>query len=329
MPFPASITQSLQALEESFDLPAPAARWWQKRARRFGMARRARNVSQAWRQLNAALQAAGAPLAPWPVVVDHRSGYETNCFLKDMLSGRTKLVMCSWDTALSRLDVPDTLLPLGNVVVLLHEQAHARLSNCLQGWEETLPAELRFYMDWLWEQAPGFPGRKVFHELYADASAVAWTLLLGQHGVEAQSVARALLQMRRDDMNEAQAEGIFSPHSTMAAIEAVLNLPADELARAPEEQIQRVTVDAFRAWLDQGGRQECEAFVEAYRQMSFFRIYGLVMAGRLPVHQVFGESERHYHGLVKLARELPDHPLLRFDQAQYALSHNGPLGLQP
>lgn len=114
----------------------------------------------------------------------------------------------------------------------------------------------------------------------------------------------------------------------MAAIEAVLNLPAEDLTRTPEEQVQRATVDAFRAWLDQSGRQECEAFVDTYCQMSFFRTYGLVMAGRLPVHQTFGESERHHQGLVKLARELPGYPLLRFDQAQYALSHDGPLGLK-
>lgn len=44
----------------------------------------------------------------------------------------------------------------------------------------------------------------------------------------------------------------------------------------------------------------------------------------LPAFTNFRESQRHYQGLVKLARELPNHPILRFTPTQWALEYGDP-----
>jgi hypothetical protein len=326
MAFPSPITQALAALEDSFSLPEPKRRWWRQREHRLALVKRARQVGQAWRELKAGLEAAGAPAAPWPVTVDPYATFDSEgcSFQRNMLSGQTKLVMNSLDTSLLDLDVSDDLLPLGNVLTLLHEQAHARLSNCLEEWVESLPTELRFHMDWAWEQAPGHPGRKTFHELYADISATAWTLVVGQHTDEAREVVQAMAHWRHETMDYAKEEGVFSPYDTAAAIQAVLAMSSETLSQSTEDHIQRLTVEAFQAWLSNGGQQECDAFVETYSRMSPISIYVRATMGTLPAFANFGESQRHYQGLVKLARELPNHPILRFTQTQWALEYGDP-----
>ena len=135
-----------------------------------------------------------------------------------------------------------------------------------------------------------------------------------------------MADFRQRDLADAKASNVFSPYDTAGVVNAVLALPAEVLKQTPEEHVQRLTVDAFRTWLDQGGRQECDAFVDTYSQLPLHKMFLMAMAGCLPIFQRFGESDRYYYGLVKLAKELPDHPILRFNQSQFALAHGEPLG---
>lgn len=314
MAFPTPITDSLDALERSFLLPKPRKFWG--RGRRLGLVRRGRQVEHAWRALKQALVAAGAPPFPCPIAVNPMAlGEEDGNYFELGLSyERGKIVMRSWETGLLLPDVDDGLLPLGNVLALLHEQAHARLSLRLNGWVESLPADLRYHMDWTWEQVAGHPGWRTFHEIYADTSAVAWCLVVGQHSAQARELSRSLLAFRKHNFSR----NASSPYWTTKAIQAVLAVEPSALTADTEAHVQRITVACFEIWLNkQGGRKRCQAFVDHYSQLSTPRFLGLALAGMLPMSQAFGQTPRQREGLLALARSLPEHPLLGFAQAQH------------
>lgn len=318
MAFPTPITDSLDALERCFSLPKPRKFWG--RGRRLGLVRRGRQVEHAWRALKHALVAAGAPPFPCPLTVNPMAlgDEDRNHFELGLLSERCKIVMRSWDTGLGLPDVDDDLLPLGNVLALLHEQAHARLSLRLNGWVESLPADLRYHMDWMWEQVAGHPGWRTFHEIYADTSAVAWCLVVGQHSAQARELSQSLLEFRKQNFTYHFSRNTFTPYWTSKAIGAVLAVDPSALATDTEAHVQRITVACFENWLnEQGGRKRCQTFVDHYSQLSSPRFFGLALTGMLPMTQVFGETTRQREGLLALARTLPQHPLLGFTQAQH------------
>lgn len=308
MALPDPIAVALEALQARFRTREPLEPVARPRRRkpRLLAHRRARSVLGAWRALNAALRQAGAPACPLRLTVDPDGPFASTYFHPR----RQTIVVPYWEAPLAGLELAPDEDTVGHAFALLHEQAHARLYAQADAWLGTLPMALRHHLDPVWEQVPGHPAWLTFNEIYADASAAAWLLRLGDGCPKVRSMVEQLAAYRRARTHEAQQRGRPHYHATADAVDRILadaawaSLDPDEV----EARVRRVALACFGRWLADGGQAWCEWFVE-HRLRHPVLAQGLL--GLAEATPAFVPAPHRAGAMAALREAQPHHPIFR------------------
>lgn len=313
MPLPAPLLSLSSRVNDVLPRQAPSKGLTRKA--RLGVLHQSRAAVHAWRDLNKLLVTSGCPESGTRLVCDPVRPPDVCGF-----DPERQVINMAWGAKpLGRMDLPSCQEAIAPIMVLLHEQAHARLHFQGHLWMDRWPDPLCFLAHPVWMQLPGHPGWCHFNELYADVSAAAWMMALSACDERVIELVNQLMLYRA---KQAKIDPLsFSGHETSKALSCLLStirLAPKRLDITRPEGIEilarQCATNAFEEWVSAGGAKRCERFIEQSLVSSKVAPIGLLgLSNSMP--SSFRPHQKLRGTMEKWAVRAPHHPIFRFPQA--------------